>query len=168
MIRFFVQTFFGAKSVYLLAYSKEQFVEQLQWLIDGTKGFYARVNITGRFTDYPNVFVLRPKWSLSVIRGFETELSYLKGTIAESGVGQTKLIVSVRPNIIFFLFFLISNVIGIKNLYHLIVEGWSEELFVGFLFFMVFINTAIVFISRSITRSISERFKRYFSIFSNS
>lgn len=168
MIRFFVQTFFGTKSVYILTYPKEQFVEQLQWLIDGTKGFYARVNITGRFTNHPNEFVLKPKWSLIVIRGLETELSYLKGTIADFGVDQTKLIISVRPNIIFFLMFLTSSIIGIKNLYQLITEGWSEDLFVGFLFFGVFFNAAVVFISRNLTKNISERFKRYFSIFSNS
>ena len=167
MIRFFAKTFFGTKSVYILTYSKEQFVEQLQSLIDGSKGFYARVNLTGRFTDHPNEFVLTPKWSLSFIRGFETELSYLKGEVSESSVEQTKLIVSVRPNIIFFLLFLTSSFIGIKNLYHLIVEGWSEELLVGFLFFMVFFNGVVIYIARGVSKSISERFKRYFSIFSN-
>lgn len=167
MVRFFAQTFFGTKSGYILTYSKEQFIEQLQSLIDGSKGFYARVNLTGRFTDHPNEFVLTPKWSLSFIKGFETELSYLKGVVSESSVEQTKLIISVRPNIIFFLLFLTSSFIGIKNLYDLIVEGWSEELLVGFLFFSVFFNGAVIYIARGVSKSISERFKRYFSIFSN-
>lgn len=167
MIRFFAQTFFGTRSVYILKYSKEQFVEQLQGLIDGSKGFYARVNLTGRFTDHPNQFVLSPKWSLIFIKGFEIELSYIKGVISESSLDQTKLIISVRPSIIFFLLFLISSFVGLKNLYHLILEGWSEELLVGFLFFGVFVNGAIIFISRSVSRTISERVKRYFSIFSN-
>lgn len=138
MVRFFAQTFFGTKSVYILTYSKEQFIEQLQSLMDGSKGFYARVNLTGRFTDHPNEFVLTPKWSLSFIKGFETELTYLKGAISESSIDQTKLIISVRPNIIFFLMFLTSSFVGIKNLYHLILDGWNEELLVGFLFFVVF------------------------------
>jgi hypothetical protein len=167
MIRFLAHTFFGTKSVYILIYPKEQFVEQLQELIDGSKGIFARVNLTGRFTDYPNAFVLNPKWSLSFIKGFEVELSYLKGAISESSLDQTQLSISVRPNIIVFLVFLISSFVGIKNVYHLILEGWSEELLVAFLFFIVFINGAVIFISRSVSKSISERFKRYFSIFSN-
>ncbi len=165
MIHFFVQTFFGTKSVYILAYSKEQFVEQLQYLLDGTKGFYASVNITGRFTTYPDKFILQPKWSLAFIRGLETSFSYIRGTITDSGLDETKVAISVRPNIFFFLMFLTSSIIGFKNLYNLLAGGWDEDLFVGFLFFIVFINPAIIFISRNVTKVIRERFKKYFSVF---
>ena len=73
------------------------------------------INMTGRFKS-ENSFRLRPKWSVAIIRWFETSSAYLNGTLS-SNENKTIIDVSIRPNSAFVLLFYLTGVLFLVELF---------------------------------------------------
>lgn len=165
MFSYLKECFFTSSYEYVLMYPKEQLVERLDHYFKDTKRFYAPVNMTGRFIDGTDTFKVNAKWSIVFIRGFSSDLAYLKGEIADQTPNQTRLKISTNSNIIFLLLFLISITLGFYFIYQGISSGEDESNWVGAFFTLLLFAPLMPVAAKKSKNNLKERFTKYFHIY---
>lgn len=148
--------FFTTRHQYVVYDSIENVRDEIKSVINRKSLNFSR-NLTGRFYS-DTEFIATPKWSFAIIHWIETDLTYLKGKLAND-LEKTIIHVTVRPNSIFVILFYIFAALSFSQLVGISRIGNDDPVF-RFLFFPLFviIVTSLMIFS---TNRLRVRFERH-------
>jgi hypothetical protein len=161
MMKFLKETFYYASADYIVDFPKEVIVENLNVLFLERKSVFSSPNLRGHFVDYPNSFVMQPKWSIAIIQNFERSSAYLKGSISETPDKKTKIKLLVRPNSVFGILFFSFFLFAIYNLIKFFSARNNLNVLYGALWIIFFGFPIIILIAKVSTYNLRKNFTNY-------
>ena len=161
---FLVSTFYSRSIAYDIQVQKEEIVEKLNTLFTQNSKVFSSPNLYGNFTEYPDSFLLKPKWSMIAIKNFEHDPAYLSGTLSVTENGGTKIEVELRPNSVFGILFIVFTLFALYHLYkYFLPSGTNNNLFIC-LFVIVIMVPILCAIAGTASHSLKKNFEKYLEI----
>jgi hypothetical protein len=163
-MNFIFKKLWKAEYIYQSDKSIDELKSEIQQLLKKTEGWNFSVNLTGYFvSEYE--FKMTPKWSNLVIKGpIETQESYLKGRLYKHESNKTRITFTVRPNIIFLIFFFSSPIFGISILTYKPSNGQQNDMLVFGLGLTFIIPFLMLIIGHYFQKTIKDRFVSTFDL----
>lgn len=158
MIKFVKQSFFGQTFSYDIDSSLNNVLDKFDNLFNNQNRLFDSPNLAGDFVDYPNGFYLYKKHSAMVIRGGGKSVA-LDGKFESTPNNATKITITIRPNLVFFVLFIGIIIISSLQIANAIIKSNSKNILPFIL--MLFSSLIIIYIPRLVTRDIKESFEDF-------
>ena len=163
MFNYFYKSLYFETFNYYVNLPKQTFIDKLDELFLKKKGYFKKQNLVGKFIDYPDTFIITPKWWFVYIRNFERDPAILKGVATKISDTETKIEIAVRPNSVFLILFVVFLLAGLFTLFkfglttdirHNLMSTWL----------LIFGLPTTLFMGRFAATKLRKSFENYFDL----